>query len=96
MFKIKKESKVYITNESGKNVVVESKNASKGENKKMNINIATQNELENLPGIGEAMAIRIIEYREQNGKFNKIEDLKNVKGIGDAKFNNIQEYVTVN
>ena len=61
----------------------------------MNINTATQSELENLPGVGEAIANRIIEYRQQNGKFNKIEDLQNVKGIGDAKFNNMKEYVIV-
>ena len=61
----------------------------------MNINQAKQSELETLPGIGEAMANRIIEYREQNGKFQKIEDLKNVKGIGEAKFNKIKELITV-
>lgn len=61
----------------------------------MNINTATQNELENLPGIGPSIASRIIEYRDQNGKFSKVEDLQNVKGIGDAKFNNIKEYVMV-
>ena len=61
----------------------------------MNINKATQSELETLPGIGEAMANRIIEYREQNGNFQKIEDLKNVKGIGEAKFDKIKELVTV-
>ena len=61
----------------------------------MNINTATQNELENLPGIGSSIASRIIEYREQNGRFNKIEDLQNVKGIGDAKFGNINEQIIV-
>lgn len=92
--KVKLESKAYITSESGNNVIVQNVNE-KGGNGKVNINTATQSELENLPGVGEAIASRIIEYREQNGKFNKIEDLQNVKGIGDAKFNNMKEYVIV-
>lgn len=89
------EKKVYITSESGNNVVIESKNGEKGENKKVNINTANQSELEKLPGIGPAIASKIIEYRQQNGKFENIEDLQNVKGIGDAKFGNIKEYVVV-
>ena len=79
---------------SGNNVIVQAViEDEKGGNAKVNINTATQTELENLPGVGEAIASRIIEYRQQNGKFDKIEDLQNVKGIGDAKFNNIKEYV---
>ena len=89
------ESKVYITSESGDNVIIDG-NVIGGINKKVNINTATQTELETLPGIGEAIASRIIEYREQNGKFNKIEDLQNVKGIGKAKFEDIKEYIVVN
>ena len=41
------------------------------------------------------MASRIITYRKENGKFNKIEDLKNVSGIGDTKFNNIKSYIYI-
>ncbi len=94
--KQKNESKVYITSESGNNVIIEGNTSETGgKNKKVNINNATKSELETLPGIGEAMANRIIEYREQNGKFQKIEDLKNVKGIGEAKFDKIKELVTV-
>lgn len=87
--------KVYITSESGNNVIVKDTITSKGENKKVNINQATQSELETLPGIGPSIASRIIEYRQQNGKFNTIEDLKNVKGIGDAKFENVKKYIVV-
>ena len=58
----------------------------------MNINTANQNELDSLPGIGPSIAERIIEYRQENGNFSKIEDLQNVKGIGDAKFQDIKEY----
>lgn len=94
--KDKNKAKVYITSESGNNVIEEGNTSEEGgKNKKVNINQATKSELETLPGIGEAMANRIIEYREQNGKFQKIDDLKNVKGIGEAKFNKIKELITI-
>jgi len=62
---------------------------------KVNINTATSEELQKLPGVGESIANRIITYRKENGKFSKIEDLTNVSGIGDAKFNNIKSYIYV-
>ena len=62
---------------------------------KININKATQTELETIPGIGPSTALKIINYREENGKFNSIEDIKNVSGIGEAKFNNIKNYICV-
>lgn len=61
----------------------------------ININTATQTELETLPGIGPSIASKIIEYRKQNGKFKKIEDLKNVSGIGENKFQKIKDLITV-
>lgn len=61
----------------------------------VNINTANVGELTTLPGIGEVIANRIIEYRSENGKFNTVEDLKNVSGIGDKKFNDIKDKVTV-
>ena len=64
-------------------------------NSKININTANQAQLEELEGIGEITASRIIEYRKQNGKFKTIEDLKNVKGIGDAKFDKIKDDIEV-
>ena len=49
----------------------------------------------NYQEFGPSLAMQIIQYRDSNGKFNNIEDLQNVKGIGDAKFSNIKDYVTV-
>ncbi|MCR4688332.1 MAG: helix-hairpin-helix domain-containing protein [Saccharofermentans sp.] len=61
---------------------------------KVNINTADKDQLMTLPGIGEVTANAIISYREDN-VFSSIEDIKNVTGIGDAKFNNIKDYITV-
>lgn len=61
----------------------------------ININKADENELQSLNGIGESLASSIVEYRKENGKFETIEDLKNVPGIGESKFENIKEYIKV-
>lgn len=61
---------------------------------KININTATAQELAELPGIGLIMAERIIEYRENIGKFKTTDELKKVKGIGDKKFEEIGIYIT--
>ena len=61
----------------------------------VNINTATQTELETLPGIGPSTALKIINYRKENGRFSSIEDIKNVSGIGDAKFEVLKKYITV-
>ena len=65
------------------------------QNTKININTATQTELETLPGIGPSTALKIINYRKDNGKFKNINDIKNVSGIGDSKFNNIKNLIKV-
>ena len=62
---------------------------------KININIATLEELQTLPGIGESKALAIIEYRDENGNFNFIEDIKNVSGIGDSVYEKIKDFITV-
>lgn len=61
----------------------------------INLNTATLEELDGLPGIGPAIAQRIIDYRNQNGAFKQIDDLKKVRGIGDALFSQIKDMVTV-
>lgn len=83
------EIKEYVTENSGENVREESDSLEQS----ININTATSQQLQKLPGIGETIANRIIAYRNSKGKFEKIEDLKNVSGIGEAKFNNIKDYI---
>ena len=61
----------------------------------VNLNTATQAQLETLPGIGAAAAKRIIEYRDKNGKFTKIEQLMNVKGIGEKSFLKLKPMITI-
>lgn len=62
---------------------------------KVNINTATQAQLETLPGIGPSTATKILTYRKEKGKFSKIQDIKEVSGIGDSKFEKIKDYITV-
>ena len=61
----------------------------------MNINTASKESLMTLSGIGESKAEKIIEYRNTNGNFKNIEELKNVKGIGDAIYAKIKDKITV-
>ena len=96
-----KEEIAYITKENGNNVITGRRETSisEGQNKggkvMININTANQSELEQLPGMGSAIAMRIVTYRSQNGNFKTIEDIKNVSGIGNAKFNSIKDYICV-
>ena len=94
----------YITMSSGdekndsniKNATtVDTKSESAFKVSNVNINIATQTELETLPGIGPSLALKIINYRKENGKFKSIEELKNVSGIGDNKYDEIKKYIYV-
>ena len=62
---------------------------------KININTATAGELEDLPGIGPALAERIIEYRTEHGNFQRPEDLTDVSGIGPGKFAALADLITV-
>lgn len=102
---LKKDTKFeYITKDSGDGADDEKtlKEEDKGTTTKkerssniVNINTATQTELETLPGIGPSTALKIINYRKENGKFSNIEDLKNVNGIGENKFEALKKYITV-
>jgi len=62
---------------------------------RININSASRTELEDLPGIGPALSSRIVDYRNNNGPFSTIEELKKVSGIGDKKFEAIKDKVTI-
>lgn len=86
------ETEEYIINEAGENIIVEEKETNK---EKVNINTATQTELETLSGIGPSTALKIINYRNENGKFKTKEDIKNVPGIGEQKYESIKENINI-
>ena len=84
------------TTEKSQNTTSISTNATeKNQNVKININTATQTELETLPGIGPSIANKIVSYRRENGKFKNIEEIKKVSGIGESKYNKIKELIKV-
>ena len=61
----------------------------------LNLNTATQADLEKLPGVGAATAKQILEYRQKNNGFKKVEELMNIKGIGEKSFLKLKPLVTV-
>lgn len=81
----------YIFEDAGENIIEESTNV-KG---KVNLNTASQTELETVSGIGPSLASKIIQYRTANGKFESVEDLNKVSGIGKAKYESIKDSVMV-
>lgn len=92
--------KIYIPNlseESEEENVLEpnTSNSSTNAKGKVNINKATATELTSVPGIGASTAQKIITYREENGKFQTIEDVKKVSGIGDSKFESMKDFIAV-
>ena len=74
-------------------IKLENKNSVKS--LKVNINTASAEEFESIPGIGQTIASRIVLYRSENGKFKNIEDIKNVSGIGESKYNDIKNYIYI-
>lgn len=86
-----------IKGESNENEVEDTSGDKKEDVSKelVNINSAKLEVLMTLPSIGESKAKAIIEYREQNGPFKKIDDIKNVSGIGDKLFESIKDFITV-
>lgn len=92
---VSKESEGIKTNTSYIENSKNSKSSKNNKNEKLNINTATQTELETLPGIGPSTALKIINYRKENGKFNSVDDIKKVSGIGDSKFDKIKDFIKV-
>lgn len=97
---ISKINLVEIINDNKKIVISrvtnnETKEEPKKEDNKININTCTKSDLMKLSGIGSTKAQAIINYRDKNGKFKKIEDLLKVNGIGEALLLQIKEYITV-
>jgi competence protein ComEA len=84
---IKSDSGGAIQNENAKD------EGSKG---KVNINTASLEELDKLPGVGPSTASKIVSFREKSGNFKKIEDIMNVPGIGESKFSEMKEFISVN
>ena len=79
----------------GDREINQSSSNTESSNSKVNINTADKTTLMSLPSIGEKTAQKIIDYRENVGKFNAKEDLKNVSGIGDKKYSKLEELITV-
>ncbi|NLK95254.1 MAG: competence protein ComEA [Clostridiales bacterium] len=78
-----------------KNSVVISEGNGQNKEGKININTASESELDSLPGIGKSRAESIIKYREEKGGFKSIEEIKNINGIGDAAFEKLKEKITI-
>lgn len=98
--KLQDEDKLYVPkqgeiDEKIQNIADQNFGISTKDDGKININTATIEELKTLPGVGPATAQKIIEYRSESGFFKTIEDIKNVSGIGDKKFEQIKEKITI-
>ena len=102
-YEVEDGEKIYIPNlseetENAENQVSSSEtqtSSSSNSNGKVNINKASATELTAVPGIGASTAQKIVTYRDENGKFKTIEDIKNVSGIGDNKYNSMKDFICV-
>lgn len=83
----------YISINNGTNIIENPNTLSSSS--KININKAGIEELTTLPGVGDSLAQKIFNYRKENGNFKSIDDLKNVNGIGDKKFESLKEYISI-
>lgn len=84
-----------ITSNCENNIIISDENCENNANKKVNINTAAQTELETLTGVGPSIAAKIIEYRKINGKFNSIDEIKKVSGIGENKYKKIINEISI-
>ena len=87
----------YLFPELPQNSIAEETTAhsTSGEKGKLNINTATAQELTMLPGLGEVLAQRIVDYRDTNGPYSSIDDLLNVEDIGPVRLEKIYDYITI-
>ncbi len=89
-------NETYFTASSGSSTIEESiQSTQNAKDTKVNLNTATQTQLETLPGIGPSTANKILSYRKEKGRFKSIEDIKEVSGIGEAKFEKIKDLISV-
>lgn len=77
------------------NSSADTKNNSSSSSELININTADENELQKIKGVGPGIAKRILDFREQNGNFKTIDDIKKVRGIGEKKFEKMKDFITV-
>lgn len=96
--KLKDEDYIYVDKQNDKNPSASSgsnENSNAASDGKVNINTATKEQLKTVSGIGDVTAQKIIDYREKNGSFNSIEDLKKVGRIGDKSLEKIKDKIEV-
>ena len=91
---VKDGEKIVISSTNEQNAAEDPEGTAVSKGGKININRAGKDDLMNITGVGEVIADRIIEYRANN-RFTSIEDIKNVKGIGDATFSKMKSMISV-
>lgn len=84
-----------ISEEAGLGIITQTEKQEDNKTIKININTASLEKLQSLPGVGSSTAQKILDYKKEHGSFKTIEELKNVKGIGDSKFSTLKDYVVV-
>lgn len=93
--KLKDEECILVPNKNTPTEKVQLNNSGSAESDVININTADKDELEKIPGVGPVMAQKILDYREEKGYFNRVEDLNNVDGIGDKTLEKMKDKITV-